>query len=319
MRYTPKWTEIPKYPLTVGVAALAVGVTLAWWAKIDISILFENAEIRRGQYWRLITSIFPHQDILHLAFNLYWFWVFGTLIERVYGHAKTALLISLLAVGSNLLNFALDSPGVGLSGVGYGLFGLLWVLSERDERFRGAIDQRTVNLFVGWFLFCIATTVTHTFVVANVAHGAGAVLGALVGYTTTLPKRRLPLEAAIAAIIAFGIWGATLGRPVINLSGKAGYEEGRWGYDALVANQNEKAIRWLSDAAKFQPKISAYWFDLGIAYYRLGNTPAAAAAYRRAHDLDPSNAKYSQTLDELPPGERARASSKSGEAQGEIE
>jgi len=46
--------------------------------------------------------------------------------------------------------------------VGYGLFGLLWVLSRRDERFRDSIDPRTVVVFVVWF-FCIATTLTHTF------------------------------------------------------------------------------------------------------------------------------------------------------------
>jgi membrane associated rhomboid family serine protease len=161
--------------------------------KVDISPLYESAEIRRGQLWRLVTSIFPHIDILHLAFNLYWLWVLGTVVERVYGHAKTILLLALLAVGSNSLDFAFDQGGVGLSGVGYGLFGLLCVLSERDERFRGAIDRRTVQLFVGWFFICIVTTLTHTFVVANVAHGAGAILGALAGLASTLPNRRRAL------------------------------------------------------------------------------------------------------------------------------
>ena len=151
MAGAPKWRDIPKYPVIAGVATLAVVVTIAWAAKVDISPLYESAEIRRGQLWRLVTSIFPHIDILHLAFNLYWLWVLGTVVERVYGHAKTILLLALLAVGSNSLDFAFDQGGVGLSGVGYGLFGLLCVLSERDERFRGAIDRRTVQLFVGWF------------------------------------------------------------------------------------------------------------------------------------------------------------------------
>ncbi len=250
MTSPPKWTEIPKYPVVFCVGALAVGVTITWWAKVDITPFFETAEIRRWQLWRLATSIFPHLDILHIAFNLYWLWILGTPVERIYGHTKTFLLFLLLAVGSNSLDFAFDRGGVGLSGVGYGLFGLLCVVSDRDERFRGAIDQRIVKLFIGWFVICIITTITHTFVVANVAHGAGAVLGALVGFAITLPSRRLPIATTIAAIGIFGLWGTTLGRPTINLSGKVGFEEGKWGYDALLANKNEEAARWLRDAAK---------------------------------------------------------------------
>jgi len=79
---------------------MATGVTLAWWLRLDVSPLFESAMIRRGETWRLVTSILPHAGILHLAFNLYWLWVFGTLIEEVYGHLKTAALIVLFAFTS---------------------------------------------------------------------------------------------------------------------------------------------------------------------------------------------------------------------------
>src|SRR5712671_6233477 len=146
MPQTPRWTEIPKYPVTVGIGLLAAAVTFAWWGGANISDLFPSAEIRRGQFWRLFTSILPHLDFLHLAFNLYWLWIFGTVVERIFGHTKTALLLLLFAVGSTSLDFAFDRGGVGLSGAGYALFGLLWVLSARDERFRDCIDQRTVKL-----------------------------------------------------------------------------------------------------------------------------------------------------------------------------
>jgi membrane associated rhomboid family serine protease len=145
--------------------------------------------IRRGELWRLVTSIFPHAGILHLAFNIYWLWVFGTLVEEIFGHLKTAALIVLFAVGSGAWEFALASGGVGLSGVGYGLFGLIWMLSRHDERFKDAIDARTVQLFVGWFFFCIVATVTNTMPVANIAHGTGAVLGILAGLAITLRYR----------------------------------------------------------------------------------------------------------------------------------
>ena len=299
MRHARSWTDIPKYPVIAGVSILAIGTTVAWWSKVDISPLFETAMIRRGQLWRLVTSALPHADILHLAFNLYWFWVFGAILEEVYGHLRTAAFILLFAFGSGAMEFALADGGVGLSGVGYGLFGLLWFLSSRDDRFRDAIDQRTVQLFVGWFVFCIATTVLKLFPVANIAHAAGAVLGLLMGVAIVMPRRRSLAIAAIAAILGFGLWGSTLGRPRINLSAKAGYEEGKWGYDALIGGREKDATRWLGDAVTYQPKSPIYWFDLGIAYQRAGNMKAALAAYNRAHQLEPGNAEYSEALNAL--------------------
>ena len=61
---------------------------------------------------------------------------------------------------------------------------------------------------------------------------------------------------------------------------------------ALLQQQNKNAIRWLKDAAKLQPRLPEVWFDLGIAYARVGNTTASRDAYKRAHDLDPDNADY---------------------------
>lgn len=294
MPSVPNWKEIPKYPVITGIAILAVGVTTAWWTGTNISILFENAEIRRGQVWRFVTSVLPHLDILHLAFNLYWLWVLGTTIERVYGHLRTFLLILLFAVGSSSFDFAFAQGGVGLSGVGYGLFGLLYVLSKRDERFKESLDKRTVNLFVGWFFICIFTTVTHVFNVANVAHASGALLGLLLGYAIVLPARRTLIAGGITALVLFGLCGATLARPLINLSSQGGYEEGKWGYDALIANRNQEAVRWYRDAIRYQPKVPSFWFNLGIAYQRLNAQQAASSAYQRAYELEPVNPKYAE-------------------------
>jgi hypothetical protein len=190
------------------------------------------------------------------------------------------------------MGICLARGGIGLSGVGYGLFGLLWVLSRRDERFRDAIDARTVQLFVGWFFFCIAATLSNVMPVANIAHGTGAVLGILAGLAIALPDHRGPIATGLGAILFLGLWGATLGRPRINLSGKAGYEEAKWGYDALLAHRNQEAVRWYRDAVTYQPKIPEYWYDMGFAYQGLGDLRAAVGAYRRAADLGAANAQY---------------------------
>lgn len=299
MRAAPKLTQFYKYPVVVGISILAISSTLAWWMKFDISPLFETAMIRRGEFWRLLTSILPHVNILHLVFNLYWFWSFGTLVEETLGHLKTAALILFLALGSGAMEFALADGGVGLSGVVYGLFGMLWVLTYRDQRFHDAIDLKTAQLFVGWFIFCVIATVAKWYAVGNIAHAAGSILGALLAIAISVPERRHLASLAVGAIVLLGCWGSTLGRPKINLSAQSGYEEGKWGYDALQAGRNQDAIRWLSEAVVYKPKLAVYWFDLGIAYQRAGNTKNAKSAYERAHQLEPSKAEYVNPLEAI--------------------
>lgn len=292
MRPAPRLSEIPRYPVVAGTALLAVGVTLAWWARIDVSPLFATAMIRRGELWRLVTSMLPHAGVLHLAFNVYWLWVFGTLIEEVFGHLKTAALILLFAVGSGAWEFAIASGGIGLSGVGYGLFGLLWMLSRYDQRFSDAIDARTVQLFIGWFFFCIVATLINVMPVANIAHGTGAVLGILIGLAIARPDSRGLTVAGLGAVLFLGLWGATLGRPRINFSRNGGYEEAKWGYDALLAKKNQEAARWFRDAVAYQPRVSEFWYDLGVASQRSGNWREASAHYRKAAELGDANAQY---------------------------
>lgn len=294
------WRDFPNYPITAGTMVLATGVTIAYWLKVDISPVVASAEIRRGELWRLVTDIFPHGTTLHLLFNLYWTWIFGTMIEQVLGHFKTAALFLLFAVGASALEFAILHGGIGLSGVGYGLFGFLWIASRSDDRFRDAVDQRTVGMFLVWFVFCIIATVTNIMPVANLEHGGGLVLGVLTATAMTMPNRRFLAITAIVGVMAFALWGATMGRPRVNVSGKAGYEEARWGYLALVANRNEEAVRWLRDATTFQPEDAAYWYDLGIAYARQGSLNAAATAFQRAHALEPNNPEYDWPPHEKP-------------------
>jgi membrane associated rhomboid family serine protease len=101
------------YPVVSATAALATAVTVAWWAKIDVSVLFESPLVGRGQWWRLLTSALPHINVLHLIFNLSWLWVLGTKIERVLGHLSTLLLFRILAIGSGAFEYAFLGPGVG--------------------------------------------------------------------------------------------------------------------------------------------------------------------------------------------------------------
>ena len=293
MRPPPPPSQLPRYPIVGGLALLAVGVTLAYWSgRVDILPLVENHMLRHGQWWRPLTTILPHGDLMHLVFNVYWLWVFGTLVEEEFGHARTLGIVLLFAAGSSAADYALSYGGIGLSGVGYGLFGLLWVLSRYDPRFRGAVDPNTAVVFTAWFFLCIVLTYTGSMNVANVAHAAGALLGAALGLAVARPRQRPLWAAALALFLAASAVAAAYGRQYVNLTKARGEELAQLGLEDIIAGRNAKAASRLGEAVRVDDQQAWAWFNLGVARERLGQEPEAENAFARAADLEPGNPKY---------------------------
>ena len=299
----PSLKEFPLYPVTLAIAGISVAVTGLWWSGWDIDPVAMNWRVwTRWELWRAITSIFPHVNFFHLAFNLYWFWVFGTLLERVYGHVNFLVIVLLLALGSSLADFMLLEGGVGLSGVGYGLWAMLWVLERRDARFNGAVDSHTSQTFVAWFFLCIILTFFDIMPVANIAHAAGAGLGALlglIGATSGQTKNRT--VAQLVAVFVALFLGSTFFWPWVNCSKEAGSEIERAGLDAMDRGNKSKAVKLLEVAAGRKNAPARAWYNLGIAYQRNDDYPNALRAYEKASNLpdaDPDIQKSARDLKE---------------------
>ena len=66
---------------------------------IDDLIFYPPAVSKRKQWYRFITCGFIHADVMHLAFNMYSFWMFGGIVEKwfseLYGSSGKALYIIL--------------------------------------------------------------------------------------------------------------------------------------------------------------------------------------------------------------------------------
>jgi predicted ribosomally synthesized peptide with SipW-like signal peptide len=293
MRRPPPIASFVRYPATAGTALLAIGATLAWWSdRIDVSRLFMTELAMPWEPWRLLTSTLLHGDVIHLLFNIYWLWVFGTAIEQVYGTLRTLGLFVLLAAGAMLAEFAVFDGGVGLSGVGYGLFGFLYAM-RNDRRFHDCVDSSTTSLFVVWFFICIATTLMGIMMIANVAHGAGAVIGFLLGQTIATRRQWKPTfgSALVAFLLAIGVT-STFARPYVNFSPHRGYDLARAAYDALQADENQRAAKLLKSAVRLNPREAGWWYNLGLAYERIGQNEPAMQAFDRAYDLAPGEADF---------------------------
>jgi GlpG protein len=298
MRRPPPLADLFKYPVTAGVGFVAVVVTVAWYSGEDISPLVMNFRVWHGEFWRLLTSALPHVNILHLVFNLYWFWVFGSAIETAFGLVRTAAIFLFFAAGSAAAEYAVFEGGVGLSGVVYGLFGLLWVLSHRDDRFRDAIDALTVGLFVAWLFLCIALTYSGAWTVGNVAHGIGAAQGILLGFALAAERHKQLAIASLVGLVSAVLTAATVGRPFVNFSKHAGEELAYAGYLDLEAGHTESAVALLERAVRLDDRQARSWFNLGIAYQRMGRERDATEAFRHAANLEPGSGVYRKTLTE---------------------
>ena len=220
MRRPPPISTFPRYPATAGTCLLAIGLTLAWWGKMPVEQFMMDGGVRQGEVWRLITATLLHVNFIHLLFDVMVTWTFGTYVEERVGPLKTLALFLLLGLASMAAEFAVLSGGVGLSGIGYGLFGFLWILHSRDPRYADGMDKGTIQTLVAWFFICIFMTVTDIAPVANIAHGVGCLVGAAVGFAMVSDAtKRTAISAAIVLFTAAAVAASVWWRPYVNLSG----------------------------------------------------------------------------------------------------
>lgn len=89
-----------------------------------------------GEWWRVLSTVFVHGGILHLALNMSVVYSLGMPLERVIGTMRFALLSLATALGSSALalfvNF--DVPTVGASGMILGWAGAMLPIATTEYR-----------------------------------------------------------------------------------------------------------------------------------------------------------------------------------------
>jgi membrane associated rhomboid family serine protease len=135
-----------------------------------------------GDWWTLLTSAFLHLGLLHIGFNMYALWLFGPIIEQLYGHVEYLVLYLLCALGGSVLTIlaAPDSAAVGASGAIFGLFGLAFVVSRRRHLLLGP-QARSMLSQVGTLL---VLNLVITFTIPGISwtgHVGGLLVGGFIG------------------------------------------------------------------------------------------------------------------------------------------
>ena len=157
-----------------------------------------------GQWWRLVTYVFLHGGISHLAMNLFGLVWFGRFVENIYGTWRFLLIFFLSGVLSGALQIfmsAADDKAVGASGAILGIFGAGLAATLRLKNILPASIRRHE---LSWMIALAATQLVFDQVVnflfpavgaghnairiAAAAHFGGMVSGFALGWILPLSK-----------------------------------------------------------------------------------------------------------------------------------
>ncbi len=173
--------------LLLAAIAAVFGVELWAGASRDPRVLIQLGAlvpvlVWSGEWWRLLTAMFLHGGILHLALNGWALYQLGGLFEAWMGSSRLALTYFASGLVGSLasLFFLRGDLSVGASGAIFGVLGaLVGVLLRRRDRLRPQAKQLLTQLLmwagINVFLGFSAANID------NAAHLGGAAAGFALG------------------------------------------------------------------------------------------------------------------------------------------
>ncbi|MBL0511174.1 MULTISPECIES: rhomboid family intramembrane serine protease GlpG [Aeromonas] len=169
--------------LVVIIACLAIYALDAIGLPIFDELAFHPtlAQFTDWQAWRYVTPAFIHFSVLHLVFNLLWWWYLGGQIEQRLGSGKLFILLIVGAALPNIAEFFASGPRFGgLSGVVYALLGYSWLRTRLQPDCGLAMPPALMGFMLVWlvlgFLDMLGTPT------ANMAHLVGLLVGLAQGW-----------------------------------------------------------------------------------------------------------------------------------------
>lgn len=175
--------------------------------------------MQQGQWWRLVTAMFLHGGLIHLAVNMWALLQLGSLCEIAYGRTRFLIFYVCAGVLGNVASYEISPElGVGASGAVWGLFGVAIVFSLKSRRdLPGQVGDRLFRSLVPVLLFNLVLTLAIPIIDKSAHLGgflAGLLLAALSESKAAPASRRahelLPVPAALATsigLLCYGAWG----------------------------------------------------------------------------------------------------------------
>jgi len=274
--------------------------------------------IRAGEYWRLVTAMFLHGGIGHLALNMFGLYVLGGILERVYGSGRFAVIYVGAGMGGGCLSM-LGSPdiAVGASGAILGLAGAMVatgflhpeVVPPRWRRVFGLrlLPFALADIVLG-VLINLAPSSAYRALgmpllrIDNWAHLGGMFTGMILGGLIPPPKPRRfaigssepeperrsrarlqPIVLLPAAVVAIALFLAAIHYPRARAVTRLLVES----VQLRGAQKNEEAFERLREAERLNPHDERTHEQLGLMYLQQNRVRESIREYEQLLDFNP--------------------------------
>jgi rhomboid protease GluP len=154
-----------------------------------------------GEWWRLITCMFVHIGIIHLAFNMYALFSVGVYLEPMLGKARYVIAYLCTGVFASLTSLWWHndaSVSAGASGAIFGLYGVF--LALLTTKLIPAKVRSQLLSSIGIFVFYNLAYGMKSGV-DNAAHVGGLISGFIVGYIYFLSLRKPDFKPVAAGAV----------------------------------------------------------------------------------------------------------------------
>ena len=131
--------------------------------------------------YQLVTHMFAHGGFFHLLFNMFVLWMFGSMLERVWGPKRFLIFYLVCGLAAGITHLALENvPAVGASGAIMGLFAAFAYLFPNTEMIMFPIPvpvkaKYAIALLAAYDLFSGVNPLGDN--IAHFAHLGGLAMG----------------------------------------------------------------------------------------------------------------------------------------------
>jgi membrane associated rhomboid family serine protease len=143
--------------------------------------------LQGGQYWRILTAMFLHESLIHVALNMLSLFFIGRVVEILYGSWRYLLIYFLGGIGAGLTAlFIAPTDVAGASGAIFAVFGALGMFYFLNRHSLGMYSRGAISNWVFWLVLNLVWGFSAGDV-SMTAHIGGLVIGLILGWLL-LPK-----------------------------------------------------------------------------------------------------------------------------------